>query len=403
MADEPVDSVEVVAAHSLKMGWLEKESEESYFGGWSKRFAVLTGWDGQEAHLFYYYDENDKEAGGILFLSEMEIEDNKDPKVFTLQGSQRRFKFRCDSADAARSWCVAIVEAKTNGGHRCKAGEASLAWRKDKHAKTCQHCKRVFSVTICKHHCRCCGRIFCHECTGGEKLSLEPYPKPVRCCTACNKTQQTLIAKKQEMQQRAQQFVSRYLELLEAGTLFLDPDRADVRRTLSLDTAEGISLQFRSLAITEAYEIDAMADAIGSQAVTGGISLANNLKALTLRGVSRVRGVKAMRIEGQQVAKAFEPEQAKENIHRAGRAVGNFAVNAGGVAVDVAKATAGLAISLKDTVTGPTTCYVPIKDFIGVADCASSPSMLLKLKDKARVTFTLAYHAEGEERELLQV
>ena len=73
--------------------------------------------------------------------------------------------------------------------------------------------------------------------------------------------------------------------------LVLDPDRADVRRTLSLDTAEGISLQFRSLAITEAYEIDAMADAIGSQAVTGGISLANNLKALTLRGVSRVRGV----------------------------------------------------------------------------------------------------------------
>ena len=34
---EPVDSVEVVSQHSLKMGWLEKETEESYLGGWNKR------------------------------------------------------------------------------------------------------------------------------------------------------------------------------------------------------------------------------------------------------------------------------------------------------------------------------------------------------------------------------
>ena len=34
---EPVDSVEVVSQQSLKMGWLEKETEESYMGGWNKR------------------------------------------------------------------------------------------------------------------------------------------------------------------------------------------------------------------------------------------------------------------------------------------------------------------------------------------------------------------------------
>jgi hypothetical protein len=34
---EPVDSVEVVSQQSLKMGWLEKETEESYLGGWNKR------------------------------------------------------------------------------------------------------------------------------------------------------------------------------------------------------------------------------------------------------------------------------------------------------------------------------------------------------------------------------
>ena len=117
-------------------------------GGWGKKFAILTGWDGQEAHLFYYKSEKDTEAGGILFLSEMEVEDVSDPKAFTLQGSQRRFRFRCESPEVARSWRVAIQEAKVNGGHVCRGGHGTMAWRKDKHAKTCQHCKRVFTVTL---------------------------------------------------------------------------------------------------------------------------------------------------------------------------------------------------------------------------------------------------------------
>jgi hypothetical protein len=35
--EEPVDSVELVGQHAMKMGWLEKEAEESMLGGWSKR------------------------------------------------------------------------------------------------------------------------------------------------------------------------------------------------------------------------------------------------------------------------------------------------------------------------------------------------------------------------------
>ena len=167
--DEPIDSVEHAAEHALKMGWLEKEAEESILGGWSRRFVVLTGWDGQEAHLFYYRSETDKEASGILFVSEMDIERSDDPRVFTLQvalpvgccvcnlseadstdlpqGSQRRFRFRSDSAEMARQWLTAIEEVKGNGPHQCRTGEACLAWRKDKHAKTCQHCKRIFNQT----------------------------------------------------------------------------------------------------------------------------------------------------------------------------------------------------------------------------------------------------------------
>jgi hypothetical protein len=41
--DEPKTSVEVVGAHALKMGWMEKAEEESFMKGWHKRFVVLTG------------------------------------------------------------------------------------------------------------------------------------------------------------------------------------------------------------------------------------------------------------------------------------------------------------------------------------------------------------------------
>ena len=402
--DEPVDSVEVVGEHALKMGWLEKEAEESMMGGWSKRFAILTGWDGKEAHLFYYRSENDKEASGILFLTEMEIEDAKDERAFTLQGSQRRFRFRCESCDAARSWRMAIREAKSNGGHVCKAGEACLAWRKDKHAKTCQHCKRVFSVTLSKHNCRCCGRIFCSECADGEKLLLEPYTKPVRCCNECNKTQSVLIAKKDEMQQRAKRFVAKYLELLEGGSTFGDPDRPDVRRTLMLDKSEGISLQFRSLKVIEHYEVDAMLDTIESQTLTAGKGIASNLKAMTLRSFNAVRGVK--NIDQRQVARAFEPEQAKQNLQAAGKAVGTFAVNTGERVADAAMAASSLAIGFKDVVSGEKNTSVQIGDVVGIADCATNPSVINRIKDKAPLAFSVAFRDVrdyGREREIIQV
>ena len=40
--DEPIDSVEVVGQHALKMGWLEKETEDSLLGGWNKRSVPLS-------------------------------------------------------------------------------------------------------------------------------------------------------------------------------------------------------------------------------------------------------------------------------------------------------------------------------------------------------------------------
>lgn len=290
----------------------------------------------------------------------------------------------------------------------CKAGEACLAWRKDKHAKTCQHCKRVFSVALGKHHCRCCGRIFCSECTEGEKLQLDPYTKPVRCCNACNSTQTTLIARKLEMQQRAKRFVAKYLELLETGSTFRDPDRPDVERTLMLDKADGISLQFRTFKITENFEVDAVFDTIESQTLNAGKGFANNLKAMTLRGISAVRGVK--NIDQEKVAKAFEPEQAKQNLQAAGKAVGTFAVHTGGrvagAAGNAIKTTSSLAIGIKDAVSGPQTTQVAVHELIDVSDCANNPAVISRIRDKAPLAFSLAFRdvrGDGREREVIQV
>eukprot|EP00961_Rhodomonas_salina_P110326 1484913-Rhodomonas_salina.1 len=52
--------VEEIGKIGLKMGWVEKESEESMFKGWQPRFLILTGWDEGEAHLFYFTKETDK-------------------------------------------------------------------------------------------------------------------------------------------------------------------------------------------------------------------------------------------------------------------------------------------------------------------------------------------------------
>ncbi|XP_065653217.1 early endosome antigen 1-like isoform X3 [Hydra vulgaris] len=63
-----------------------------------------------------------------------------------------------------------------------------LTWIPDNIVKFCQNakCKLPFSKALRKHHCRCCGRVFCAECTK-NKMSLKSlgYPNLVRVCISC--------------------------------------------------------------------------------------------------------------------------------------------------------------------------------------------------------------------------
>ena len=44
------------------------------------------------------------------------------------------------------------------------------SWKKDLEIKKCENCKKEFNFLLRKHHCRCCGLIFCSECS---KYSLK--------------------------------------------------------------------------------------------------------------------------------------------------------------------------------------------------------------------------------------
>ena len=64
-------------------------------------------------------------------------------------------------------------------------------WVNDLHVDTCYACQATFTLWNRKHHCRMCGRIFCHLCTpyqGSIPSYMQTYPSHdnVRLCKHCH-------------------------------------------------------------------------------------------------------------------------------------------------------------------------------------------------------------------------
>eukprot|EP01004_Peranema_trichophorum_P008811 NODE_755_length_2383_cov_18.867699_g646_i0.p1 GENE.NODE_755_length_2383_cov_18.867699_g646_i0~~NODE_755_length_2383_cov_18.867699_g646_i0.p1 ORF type:complete len:712 (+),score=136.02 NODE_755_length_2383_cov_18.867699_g646_i0:207-2138(+) len=63
-----------------------------------------------------------------------------------------------------------------------------VMWVPDEWATVCQDCRLSFSLLRRKHHCRCCGRIFCASCAKTElPLPQLGYTEKVRVCESCRK------------------------------------------------------------------------------------------------------------------------------------------------------------------------------------------------------------------------
>jgi len=62
-------------------------------------------------------------------------------------------------------------------------------WVPDSSSELCTSCKSPFSFTNRRHHCRNCGKLFCHDCCG-NMISIPRYSiyTPERVCNDCYKS-----------------------------------------------------------------------------------------------------------------------------------------------------------------------------------------------------------------------
>jgi hypothetical protein len=58
-------------------------------------------------------------------------------------------------------------------------------WVNDADINACMKCHQTFGVTQRKHHCRCCGRIFCDKCSANTAVVAATSKKPQRVCDEC--------------------------------------------------------------------------------------------------------------------------------------------------------------------------------------------------------------------------
>jgi len=59
-------------------------------------------------------------------------------------------------------------------------------WVPDVDVAACFTCDKAFTFYRAKHHCRCCGRIYCHDCCGNRMpLPEYGYDEKVRVCNTC--------------------------------------------------------------------------------------------------------------------------------------------------------------------------------------------------------------------------
>ncbi|CDS39774.1 early endosome antigen 1 [Echinococcus multilocularis] len=57
-------------------------------------------------------------------------------------------------------------------------------WVSDESVQFCSNCQKEFSISVRKHHCRYCGKVFCQACSS-KKTATSASKDPLRVCDAC--------------------------------------------------------------------------------------------------------------------------------------------------------------------------------------------------------------------------
>jgi hypothetical protein len=75
--------------------------------------------------------------------------------------------------------CDAVLSYADVGSHECPAPAEEMLpedqWVPNESVKACQACGKVFGSLTRKHHCRCCGRIFCSGCSSQKHDFANPW------------------------------------------------------------------------------------------------------------------------------------------------------------------------------------------------------------------------------------
>ena len=81
-----------------------------------------------------------------------------------------------------------IVNDVLNFPKRVPDMEYMVKWVDDKSSSSCMSCSRRFSLIWRRHHCRCCGLLFCENCSKDLRIipSISTW-RPSRCCSNCVK------------------------------------------------------------------------------------------------------------------------------------------------------------------------------------------------------------------------
>lgn len=62
-------------------------------------------------------------------------------------------------------------------------GDKRLPWSLDSSSSICLNCEKDFTFYRRKHHCRCCGQLFCNECSA-KTISFGTREEE-RVCDSC--------------------------------------------------------------------------------------------------------------------------------------------------------------------------------------------------------------------------
>uniref|UniRef100_A0A0A9Y4P8 FYVE, RhoGEF and PH domain-containing protein 6 n=2 Tax=Lygus hesperus TaxID=30085 RepID=A0A0A9Y4P8_LYGHE len=137
-----------------------------------------------------------------LPLAGMRVFSAKDRTEFEVRTSARSFTLKAKDEDECTEWMTALKKAISENNQRqltftnrflevstsndsFESGKEAPVWVQDQKASMCQICAAKFTVKFRRHHCRCCGRVVCGECSNNRAPLQYQKFQAKRVCDEC--------------------------------------------------------------------------------------------------------------------------------------------------------------------------------------------------------------------------